>query len=167
MREEALGSEGDEGGKADQDVPGFGGFECGEEGRPDEDKEEEETEDGASGGGAAKAKRAPEGKSYVENIQEEKEDGDALVHGVFLMHIAERKDIAGDRYEFDARGKPDADGAAQGNGEICAQRAAGGTFAGELGEDGVFFRGEGEVLVVHIEDGGDTSALLGGVDRCG
>ena len=157
---EDLGGECDEGGKAHQDVARFGSFERGEEGGADKNIEEKENEDGTSSGRVAEAKRTPQCEGYIETIKEEKEDGYALVHGVFLMHVPEWEDIAGHGDKFDARGKPDADGAAQRNEEVCAQRVTSGALAGELRENGVFFGGEREILVIRIEDGGDTIAFF-------
>lgn len=155
-----MGGECDEGGKAHQDVARFGSFERGEEGGADKNIEEKENEDGTSRGRAAEAKRAPQCEGYIENIEKEKEDGYALVHGVFLMHIPEREDVAGDGDKFNAGGKPDADGAPQRNREVCAQRVTNSAFAGDLREDGVFFGCEREILVIRIEDGSDTIAFF-------
>src|SRR5437879_2066345 len=80
------------------------------------------------------------------------------------MHGAEGEDIAGEWKQLDAGSKPDADGAPQGNEEVRTERMAGRSLESKLREDGVFFRSESEVVIVGIENGGDTSALFGGVE---
>jgi len=80
------------------------------------------------------------------------------------MHGAEGEDIAGEWKQLDAGSKPDADGAPQGNEEVRAERMAGRFAREQVAQGGVFFRSESEVVIVGIENGGDTSALFGGVE---
>ncbi len=108
----------------------------------------------------AQANRAPQSHCQIKNIEKEKQDGDALVHRVSLMHCPEGEDIARERKQLDAGSKPDANGSPQGNKEIRTQRTAGSALAGELRKCGVLFRGEGEFVIVGIENGGDTIPLL-------
>src|SRR5438445_12112439 len=80
------------------------------------------------------------------------------------MYGAEGEDGAWEWKQLDAGSKPDADGASQGNKEVRAERMAVRSLESKLRKEGVFFRSESEVVIVGIENGGDTSALFGGIE---
>jgi hypothetical protein len=80
------------------------------------------------------------------------------------MHSPEGENVAGDRQQFDAGGKPDANRAPQRNPQIGSQRMAGRPLASELREDSILFQGEGEFIIVSVENGGDAIALFWGIE---